>query len=57
MSDHFALLSLVYSIGFVLLFDRLHYRHKLAGWLRGLNLMSRDELDRVQAIWLACQDN
>ena len=57
MSGQFALLSLVYSIGFVVLFDRLHYRHKLAGWLRGLNLMSRDELEQVQAIWSACQDN
>jgi hypothetical protein len=44
-------------MSFVILFDRVRYKHKLGGWLRGGNLMSRQELDRIQAIWSACQDN
>ena len=57
MTGQFALLSLVYMMTFVILFDRVHYKRKLSDWLRGGNLMSRDELERIQAIWSACQDN
>jgi hypothetical protein len=41
----------------VILFDRVHYKSKLTAWLCGGKLMSRDELDQIQAIWSACQDN
>jgi hypothetical protein len=57
MTGQFALLSLVYMMSFVILFDRVHYKRKLGGWLLGGNLMSRDEMERIQAIWSACQDN
>ena len=57
MTSHYALLSIVYMIGFVLLFDRVHFKNKLVAWLKGGNLMSRDELDQLQAIWAACQEN
>lgn len=57
VTHQYALLSLVYMMSFVILFDRVRYKHKLGGWLRGGNLMSRQELDRIQAIWSACQDN
>jgi hypothetical protein len=52
MTGQFALLSIVYMMSFVILFDRMHYRHKLCG----PNLISHEELNRIQAIWLACQD-
>ena len=52
MTSQFALLSIVYMMGFVYLFDRMHYSHKL----RGPSLISHEELDRIQAIWSACQD-
>ena len=51
------LLSLVYMMSFVVLFDRMHYKHKLVQWLRGGNLMSGKELEQIQAIWAACQEN
>lgn len=57
MTGQFALFSLVHMMSFVILFDRVRYLRKFGGWLRGANLMSRDELERVQAIWAACQDN
>ena len=53
MTGQFALLSIIYMMGFVFLFDRMHFRHKL---LRGPNLISSEELNRIQAIWFACQD-
>jgi hypothetical protein len=56
MTGQFALLSIVYMMSFVILFDRLHYKRKYGAWLRGENLMTRDELERIQAIWFACQD-
>ena len=57
MTYPYALLSLVYMMSFVILFDRVHYKNKLGKWLRGGNLMNRMELDQVQAIRAACQDN
>ena len=57
MTGQYALLSIIYMMSFVFLFDRLHYRHKLMAWLRGGNLMEREELERIQAIWAACQDS
>jgi hypothetical protein len=57
MTGQYALLSIVYMMSFVFLFDRLHFKRKLRAWLRGGNLMSRDELEQIQAIWSACQDS
>jgi hypothetical protein len=56
MIGKYALLSLVYMMSFVILFDRKHYKNKLGNWLSGA-MMSRDELERIQAIWSACQDS
>jgi hypothetical protein len=57
MTGRYALLALVYMMSFVILFDRMHYKHKLGAWLRGANLMSPEELEQIQAIWSACSDN
>jgi hypothetical protein len=57
MIGKYALLSLVYMMSFVILFDRKHYKNKIFSWLRGGNLMERHELERIQAIWAACQEN
>jgi hypothetical protein len=43
-------------MSFVIIFDRMHYKRKLRYWLSGGNLFRRDELERIQAIWSACQD-
>ena len=56
-TPQFALLSLVYMISFVLMFDRLRYRHKLGDWLCGANLMNGEELKRIMAIWSACAES
>jgi hypothetical protein len=44
-------------MSFVILFDRVHYKKKISNWLRGSNLMSPEDLDQIQAIWAACQEN
>ena len=56
MTYQYALLSLVYMISFILVFDRLRYRHKLSEWLCGSNLLNGDELKRILDIWTACQE-
>ena len=56
-TPQFALLSLVFMISFVFLFDRLRYQHKLSDWLCGSNLLDGDELKRIMAIWSACQES
>jgi len=55
-STQFALLGLVYMISFVVVFDRVRYKSKLSVWLSGANLMNGDELQRILAIWTACQE-
>jgi len=57
MTPQFALLSLVYMISFVIVFDRMRYKHKLSDWLRGTNLLNGEELNRIMAIWTACQES
>jgi hypothetical protein len=57
MTCQYALLSIVYMMSFVILFDRVHFKKKLVNWLKGENLMNRQELDQIQAIWAACQEN
>ena len=56
MNCQYALLALVYMMSFVMVFDKVRYKHKLSEWLCGANLMNRDELKRIQAILAACQD-
>jgi hypothetical protein len=43
-------------MGFVILFDRMHYKNKWGAWSRGANLMSPEELEQIQAIWSACSE-
>lgn len=57
MTSQYALLALIYMMSFVILFDRMHDKHKWRGWARGGSLMSRQELERIQAILLACQED
>lgn len=54
-AQFFSLLSVVFMMGFVLCFDRTHWRHK-HGW-QFANLMTQDELQRVSRILAASQDD
>jgi hypothetical protein len=40
----------------VIVFDGAHHRKKLERLFRSLNFFDQDELDRVRAIWAACQE-
>lgn len=52
-----ALLSMVFMMTFVALFDGVHERnrHNRGAW--ALDLLSQDDIDRLGAIWSACQDD
>ncbi len=56
MERQLALLSLVFMMGFVVVFDRVHWRNKIGRFLTG-GLLSQEELARLQAIWSACQES
>jgi len=55
MSPHFALLSIVFMISFVLLFDRVHIERSHARFVKKC-LLSAQELGRLQRILSACQE-
>ena len=56
MTQCFALLSIIFMMAFVLVFDRVHHK---AGNTRFCNggLLDSQELNRLQAIWSACQES
>jgi len=55
MTQYYALLSIVFMIVFVVLFDCVHRAAFIAKFCHS-NLLSTDELDQVQRIALACQE-
>ena len=56
MTQQFALLSVVFSMSFVILFDKTHWKTGIRRFL-SRNLLDQEELTRLQAIWSACQDS
>jgi len=52
-SELFARLSVVFMIGFVMVFDRMHWRHKHC-WAES-HLMTQDESERILRILAASQ--
>ncbi len=56
MEHYCALSSIVFMMAFVIVFDGAHHRKKLERLFRSLNFFDQDELDRVRAIWAACQE-
>jgi hypothetical protein len=55
MTQHFALLSVVFMMAFVVLFAKVHDRHKHGFGL--VALMPRAETDRIFRILVACQES
>jgi hypothetical protein len=55
MSQQFALLSLIFMMSFVLVFDKSHWRRKVNEFVSA-NLLSEAEVARMQGIWRACQE-
>ena len=50
----FARLSIVFMMSFVIVFDRMHWRHKY-GW-QATNLMTQEESERILRILAASHD-
>ena len=54
MSQFYALLSVVFMIGFVLVFDRMHYHGYIARFYRKM-LLTAGEIDQLRRIVTACE--
>jgi hypothetical protein len=55
MSQYFALLSIVFMMGFVMVFDKVHLKRRNGRfWETGV--LSRQEVDRLIRILSACQE-
>jgi hypothetical protein len=56
MPEHYyALASLVFMMSFVIIFDRTHWRKKVDQFVTA-NLLSAEDVARMQRIWCACQE-
>jgi len=56
MSQYSSLLSVVFMIGFVLVFDGMHWHRKHSWQFWASNLMTQDESERILRI-LAASEN
>jgi hypothetical protein len=55
MSQYYALLSIVFMMSFVMVFDKAHLEKCNARFWK-TRLMSREEVDRLLKVLSACQD-
>ena len=55
MSHYFALLSIVFMIEVVILFDKSHFRRRV-GRFCNENLLHQQDIDRLRSILTACQE-
>ncbi|HTP35974.1 MAG TPA: hypothetical protein VMJ75_27555 [Candidatus Acidoferrales bacterium] len=55
MEHHFALLSVIFMMGFVLVFDRVHQERSDARFC-AFSLLGAHEVDQIRQILAACQD-
>ncbi len=56
MAPHFALLSIVFMMSFVLLFDKVHLERSNARFVKKC-LLSAQDIGRMQRILSACQED
>ena len=55
MTNYCSLLSIVYMIAFVAVFDRIHLRRFITRFCAH-SLLQADEMDQIRLILTACQD-
>jgi len=55
MTQVCSLLSIVFMMGFVMVFERVH-EDRLDSRFCAMNLMGRQDVDRIMQILAACQD-
>jgi len=56
MTQYYSLLSIVFMIGFVLTFDRVHQDRRDSKFC-AFNLLGAQDVDRIIQILAACQDS
>jgi len=56
MTHYYSLLSVVFMICFVFMFDRMH-QHRCDAKFCAFNLLGAQDVDRIRQILAACQDS
>jgi hypothetical protein len=56
-TNYYALYSIVFTMGFVIVFDGVHQKNRIVRLFRSMKFCSSEEVNQLQAIWLACQDS
>ena len=57
MSQYYAFWLTAFGISFGLMFEKVRIRNQSTRLLRSVNLMTREETDRLLSIWSACEDS
>ncbi len=55
-TEYYALLSIVFMIGFVLRFDRMHFKTGITRFCN-TGLLDEQDIGRIRRIWSACQES
>jgi hypothetical protein len=56
-TTYYALYSIVFTMGFVIVFDGVHQKNRIVRLFRSMKFCSPEEVSQLQAIWIACQDS
>jgi len=56
-TTYYALYSIVFTMGFVIVFDGVHQKNRIVRLFRSMKFCSSEEVSQLQAIWIACQDS
>jgi len=56
-TNYYALYSIVFTMGFVIVFDGVHQKNRIVRLFRSIKFFSSEEVNQLQAIWIACQNS
>ena len=56
-ANYYALYSIVFTMGFVIVFYGVHQKNRAARQFRSMKFFSSEEVSLIKAIWIACQDS
>jgi hypothetical protein len=57
MSQYYAFWLMAFGISFVSMIEKVRVRNQSNRLLCSVNLMTREETDRLLSIWKACEDS
>jgi hypothetical protein len=57
MSQYCAFWLMAFGIGYCSMYEKVRLRNQSNRLLCSMNLMTREETDRLRSIWSACEDS